>query len=219
MQSTDTPQKPKPATGAGVNKARKEPKTPNTPSTPTRELQDTTLESLETPTKVKPKARPKSKSTLSPEKLFKAMESERDTDGHLLGDAAPIDVSYENDTMLAVSANAGNYSQHVRFRAPQPFSLVKSVLFTQGDYAGFQAIILAPAKPFRFMELPDAIRKKVYQEYLVPTNNEKGIIAFCATPDGVKAKLYGQEAMNRLALLEVNRQVLVGPHHRMTMPY
>lgn len=85
----------------------------------------------------------------------------------------------------------------------------RQVLFTGGPYAGHQAILLEPAKPFKFMCLPLELRKKIYYEYLFPTHNEKGIITFSTSPlVGVKAKLYAHEAKHRLALLEVNSQVL-----------
>lgn len=83
------------------------------------------------------------------------------------------------------------------------------MLFTEGPYAGHQAILLEPAKPFKFMCLPLELRKKIYYEYLFPTHNEKGVITFSTSPlVGVKAKSYAQEAKHRLALLEVNKQVL-----------
>lgn len=136
--NTDASQKPKALTGAGVTKSAKKEvstkKEPGTPATPTDELQNV---ALETPTKTKPKARPaqkKTKSNISPEKAFNALKSILDSDGSNLGDATPIDVSYENATPFATpTIHSGAYGQQIRLRAPQPFSVVKSVRLTWID--------------------------------------------------------------------------------------
>lgn len=106
-------------------------KEPGTPATPTDELQNV---ALETPTKTKPRVRSAQKKTISPEKAFNALKSILDSDGSNLGDATPIDVSYENATPFATpTVHSGAYGQQIRLRAPQPFSVVKSVRLTEID--------------------------------------------------------------------------------------
>lgn len=136
--NTDASQKPNALTGAGVTKSAKKEvttkKEPGTPATPTNELQNV---ALETPTKTKPRVRPaqkKTKSNISPEKAFNALRSILDSDGSNLGDAAPIDVSYENATPSATpTIHSGAYGQQIRLHAPQPFSVVQSVRLTWID--------------------------------------------------------------------------------------
>ncbi|GAB7354710.1 hypothetical protein MBLNU459_g5127t1 [Dothideomycetes sp. NU459] len=209
------PAKAKPGTGAGVTKAKKEPSTPNKASS-TSGLEDSAKSKTKSSTK-------KRKTGVSLEKLYHALDSFRESDNSALGDTAPVDVSYENETLFSVRTGDG-HGQQLRLRAPQEFRLVKSVLLSEGQYAGHQAIIVAPSKPFNFMALPKPIRLQIYHEYLVPTDNSRGIITFCSTGTGVKAKTYyasnisekkdpekkdpEKNNKHRLALLGTNKEIL-----------
>lgn len=84
-------------------------------------------------------------------------------------------------------------------------------MFTSGDYAGHQAIILKPAAPLRFLSFNKEIRARVYDFYFAPD----GIVGHEIVLEGKRsnakkdlyAKAYAGGKKERVALLAVNREI------------
>jgi hypothetical protein len=79
-----------------------------------------------------------------------------------------------------------------------------------GPYAGHQAILLLPAKPFDFANIPDEARNRVYRFYFASQGTADGVIALEGKRSSNKeiyAKAYAGGDKNRAALLRVNKKV------------
>ncbi|EME79384.1 uncharacterized protein MYCFIDRAFT_177985 [Pseudocercospora fijiensis CIRAD86] len=136
----------------GSTKAKAEDKPPATPEKPKAKAETATPS--KTPTKT-PTKRATSQSV-----EFKSLP--KDTAGPLV----PIDVSYEGNNPQAILRTKGiPYGKILKLTAENAFTLEKSVMLTDGEYAGHQAIIVRPAKPFDFMSISVEARNLVYRYY------------------------------------------------------
>ncbi|CAD0085268.1 unnamed protein product [Aureobasidium vineae] len=131
-----------------------------------------------------------------------------------LSSAAPVDVTFENDTVQSKPlAKDANHGQNVRLVAAQPFELVASYMLDNG----LQAIIIKPSAPFPFMKLPKHIRTRILSLNLAPTNPKRGIELVTENKSGsVKAKDYVKEfkekdgcnhAKHRIAVAQLNKEL------------
>ncbi|KAI4850078.1 hypothetical protein E4T44_02957 [Aureobasidium sp. EXF-8845] len=122
-----------------------------------------------------------------------------------LSSAAPVDVSFENETVhgKALPKEAG-FGQTIKLVAPQQFELVGSYMLENG----LQAIIIKPSAPFPFLKLPAHLRTRILKLNLTPTTN-KGRLEFVTEGKSgfVKAKDYIKEAKHRTALATLNKQI------------
>ena len=95
------------------------------------------------------------------------------------------------------------------------FPPTPQVVLTEGPYAGQQAIIIRPAKAFRFLELEVEIRTRIYGYYFA----QKGVMGDSIVIDGKRsndtkdmyAKTYAEGSKFRVSLLAVNKEVR-SPH-------
>jgi len=86
------------------------------------------------------------------------------------------------------------------------------ILLPEGhDYAGHQAIVVLPSKPFPLMKLSDEVRSRIWQYVLAPQGHLEGkVVISNATggKSGVSAKEYTQGIkQHRLGCLLVNKEV------------
>nr|POE49491.1 hypothetical protein CFP56_50408 [Quercus suber] len=115
----------------------------------------------------------------------------------------PVDVHYATNTLAASLEKSGLYTHSITLKAAASFKLVDTALITEGKHAGRQAILLEPAKPFRFMLLTRDIRVLVYRFYLAQNGTVDEAIVF----DGKRAnkepyaKTFAQGSKNRVGLL------------------
>ncbi|KAG9682112.1 hypothetical protein KCU95_g16903, partial [Aureobasidium melanogenum] len=124
-----------------------------------------------------------------------------------LSGAAPVDVTYENETVQSkILAKEAGFGQTIKLVAPQPFELVASYMLDNG----LQAIVIKPSAPFPFLELPAHLRTRILELNLAPTTN-KGKIEFQteAKSGNVKAKDYLKEFKHRTAIAILNKQIAV----------
>ncbi|KAG9560226.1 hypothetical protein KCU71_g9105, partial [Aureobasidium melanogenum] len=124
-----------------------------------------------------------------------------------LSGAAPVDVTYENDTVQSkILAKEAGFGQNLKLVAPQPFELVASYMLGNG----LQAIVVKPSAPFPFMKLPAHLRARILKLNLTPTTN-KGRIEFQteAKSGNVKAKDYLKEFKHRAAVAILNKELAV----------
>lgn len=141
-----------------------------------------------------------------------------------LNGAAPIDVSYENDTVhgkvnklrfSAVTIVADNkqalakgagFGQNIKLVAPQQFELVGSYMLENG----LQAVVIKPSPPFPFLKLPRHIRTKIFEMNLAPTSNKGRIeVVTDGKTSGARAKDYTKEFKHRAAMVTLNKQVSI----------
>ncbi|CAK4030770.1 Hypothetical predicted protein [Lecanosticta acicola] len=151
--------------------------------------------------KATPKATPRKSQPRSVE--FKSLATDQ-------GGTIPVDVGIEGVSGQAIQNKFGTFGQLVNLQAPDKFNVVKTVLLDDGPYQGYQAIIIKPAQPFRFLELDKEIRARVYKEYFAC----KGIINEPIVLDGKRstnkeayAKSYADGNKNRVALLAVCKEI------------
>ncbi|KAK3068235.1 hypothetical protein LTR53_014356 [Teratosphaeriaceae sp. CCFEE 6253] len=126
------------------------------------------------------------------------------------GTAIPIDVAYEGSAVQAKLAKSGGFQHNLQLEAPRAFSLVKSVVFTKGEYEGYQAVLLRPAKAFPFLKLPEVARARIYGFYFA----QMGVVGEAIVLEGkrtlnkdIYAKAYAEGSKNRVGLLAVNKEV------------
>ena len=79
----------------------------------------------------------------------------------------------------------------------------------EGEFAGHQAVILRPAKPFQLTELPREVRKRIYAIYFAPNGVVNGEIVLEGkdTKKNIFAKAYSEGQKDRVALLRVSKDV------------
>lgn len=146
------------------------------------------------------------------------------------GLTAAIDVKYEG-TEQAPALAAGGYSMTLKLDAPNAFGIVKTVskppipvvlpkspltcaqtILTEGMHQGLQAIIIRPAKPFKFVDLPETVRNTVYRMYFAPKGlTELHVPIVLDSKRTVDKKPYSKSfadgSKNRVGLLAVNKIV------------
>ncbi|KAK4550057.1 hypothetical protein LTR36_003024 [Oleoguttula mirabilis] len=125
------------------------------------------------------------------------------------GAAIPIDVVHEGQSVQAKLAKTGVYQHVLKLEAPSAFSVVKTIVFTEGPYEGQQAIIIRPAKAFPFLKIPKELRARIYGFYFA----QKGVVGESIVLDGkrankeIYAKTYADGSKNRVGLLGVNKEL------------
>jgi hypothetical protein len=139
-----------------------------------------------------------------------------------LSGAAPVDVSFENDTVhgkvrvfkpnavtivsnnTQVLAKEAGFGQTIKLTAPQQFELVASYMLDNG----LQAIVIKPSAPFPFLKLPAHLRARILRLNLTPTTNKGRIELVTEGKSGsVRAKDYLKESKHRTAMATLNKQV------------
>ncbi|KAI5269091.1 hypothetical protein E4T47_07276 [Aureobasidium subglaciale] len=164
------------------------------PSTPKADSED---EAPSTPaTAVKAKT-PRPKPT---PKVFKKLSIS-------VSGAAPVDVTYENESVHSkVLPKGAGYGHLIKLVAPQAFELVASYMLDNG----LQAIVIKPSAPFQFMKLPENIRKTILELLLTPdTKGNKIHIHTDKNANGSKAKEYAKQfgLKHRLAIGQLNKEL------------
>ncbi|KAK5172013.1 uncharacterized protein LTR77_003650 [Saxophila tyrrhenica] len=122
--------------------------------------------------------------------------------------AVPIDATYEGEP-VAQLVKHGKFGLSLKLEALGAFNLVKTLVFTEGEFEGHQAIILKPAKAFEFARLPEEVRKRVYKFYFAASGIVgKEIVLEGRRPDkDIYAKSYAEGSKSRVALLAVNKAI------------
>jgi hypothetical protein len=79
----------------------------------------------------------------------------------------------------------------------------------EGEWEGYEAIIIKPAKPFPFMKLPKEARAKIYSYYFAPSRVTDKPIAIEGKRSNkdIFAKQYSEGSKYRVGLLTVNKEV------------
>ncbi|KAK5116284.1 hypothetical protein LTR85_009256 [Meristemomyces frigidus] len=156
------------------------------------------------------KAEPENKSPAKPATPKKAKEPivyknlAKDT-----GAAISVDVAHEGQSIQAKLAKDGAYRHMLKLEAPSAFSVVQTVVLTEGPFAGQQAIIIRTAKALPFLQLPKEARARIYSFYFA----QKGVVGESIVLDGkrankdVYAKTYAEGSKNRVGLLGVNKEI------------
>ncbi|KAF2482489.1 hypothetical protein BDY17DRAFT_252297, partial [Neohortaea acidophila] len=123
----------------------------------------------------------------------------------------PVDVTFEGEATQAKLRKTGGYYHNMRLVAPSAFELVKAVIIKDGEHAGLQAILIRPAKAFRFLELPKEARARVYKFYFAPEGVVNAEISLNDKRKGdakdVFAKNYSDGNKNRATILAVNKEI------------
>ncbi|CZT19547.1 uncharacterized protein RCC_05398 [Ramularia collo-cygni] len=127
------------------------------------------------------------------------------------GDTSVITVKYEG-SQQALALPSGGHSLNLELGAANAFTVVKSTVLTEGPYQGYQAIILRPAKPFKFMDLPIAVRNTVYRMYFAPKGLTEETTAIVldgkrATDKVPYSKSFADGSKQRVGLLAVSKMV------------
>lgn len=84
------------------------------------------------------------------------------------------------------------------------------IIIQGGQYDGYQAIVLQPAKPFPIMRLSEELRHKIYREYFAPLGLLNGSIKIESKrkkDSSYYAKSYTEGSKYRVSLLVVNKEV------------
>lgn len=84
------------------------------------------------------------------------------------------------------------------------------LVFTSGEYEGYEAILLQPARPFPFLKLPKEARAKIYSYYFAPSRVVNADIALEGKRPANKesyAKMYSETSKYRVALLATCKEV------------
>ena len=141
----------------------------------------------------------------------------------------PIEIIFEGKSDQASLLKNGAYGHTLKLEAANSFSVVKTVrhllhlivpydanallaqiTFSEGELAGYQAVILRPAKPFPFLKLSKEIRKRIYDLYFAPKgvlNSDITVEAKRASNKELYAKQYAEGSKDRVALLAINKEV------------
>lgn len=80
----------------------------------------------------------------------------------------------------------------------------------EGEWEGYEAIIIKPAKPFPFLKLPKEARARVYSYYFAPNHVTNSTISIEAKRTSNKenyAKQYSEGSKFRVGLLTINQEV------------
>ncbi|KAK0272350.1 hypothetical protein LTR35_012933 [Friedmanniomyces endolithicus] len=127
----------------------------------------------------------------------------------VVGSPIPIEVVYEGQSDQAKLAKAGIYGHTIKLEAPSAFSLFKTLVIAEGEYEGYQAILLRPAKAFPFLKLSKEVRQRTYGFYFA----QKGVVDEAIVIDGkrankeVFAKTFAEGSKHRVGLLAVNKEI------------
>ena len=97
---------------------------------------------------------------------------------------------------------------------PLPQSLTEQILIPDGIYAGQQAILIQPPKPFPLMKFSQEVRDMIWHYVLDPEGTNNKIAISCATggKSGVTSKAYIGGQKQRTACLLVNKEVRGVPY-------
>ena len=95
----------------------------------------------------------------------------------------------------------------MKLQGIQPFQLVTSIMLTEGPFAGSQAVVIQPSKPFPFLRLPKVVRADIIRYVLAPGGNQDGKISITSKNSLAKSKEYNEGLKHRLGLLLVNKEV------------
>jgi len=88
-------------------------------------------------------------------------------------------------------------------------------VIAEGEYEGYQAVLLRPAKAFPFLKLSKEVRARTYGFYFA----QKGVVDEAIVIDGkrankeVFAKTFAEGSKHRVGLLTVNKEVSHVPPH------
>lgn len=139
----------------------------------------------------------------------------------------PVDVFSTTSSLAAEQDKESQYVQIITLKAGAAFSLVRTVslpqpplhkpanrsgsqvMMTEGEFAGMQALLIRPAKPFPFLKLQKEVRVRVYRFYLA----QKGIVDEPIVFDGKRpnkepyAKTFADGSKTRIGLLTANKEV------------
>ncbi|KAK3675775.1 hypothetical protein LTR78_004416 [Recurvomyces mirabilis] len=150
------------------------------------------------PTKQTPSKKPKEPT------VFTKVPKETTTTGVI-----PIDVQLEGSSQQALQTKTGGYRVGLKLDSSIAFSVSKTYMINGGDLDGCQVILLKPAKPFKFLELPKEARKRVYMFYFAQRGviNEPIVLDAKRTNKDVYSKTYADGSKNRVGLLAVNKEV------------
>ncbi|RMY13428.1 hypothetical protein D0866_14076 [Hortaea werneckii] len=140
------------------------------------------------------------------------------------GDATPVEVSFEGDSIQAKVKKTGGFGHVLKLDSSASFTLLKNVMLTEGPHEGHQAIIIRPAKAFEFLKLTKEIQARVYEYYFA----QKGVVGETIVLDGkrankeIYAKTFAEGSKTRVGLLAVNKEVctthLPSPTHPTNQP-
>ncbi|RMY25035.1 hypothetical protein D0866_11226 [Hortaea werneckii] len=125
------------------------------------------------------------------------------------GDATPVEVSFEGDSIQAKVKKTGGFGHVLKLDSSASFTLLKNVMLTEGPHEGHQAIIIRPAKAFEFLKLTKEIQARVYEYYFA----QKGVVGETIVLDGkrankeIYAKTFAEGSKTRVGLLAVNKEV------------
>ncbi|KAK1078427.1 hypothetical protein LTR33_007245 [Friedmanniomyces endolithicus] len=154
-----------------------------------------------------PKAATQKKATPTPKKptapiIYKTLDK-------VAGSPIPIEVVYEGQSIQAKLAKAGGYGHTLKLEAPSAFSLFKTLVIAEGEYEGYLAVLLRPAKAFPFLKLSKEVRARTYGFYFA----QKGVVDEAIVIDGkrankeVFAKTFAEGSKHRVGLLAVNKEI------------
>ncbi|GAB1731135.1 hypothetical protein NU195Hw_g3575t1 [Hortaea werneckii] len=124
------------------------------------------------------------------------------------GDATPVEVSFEGDSIQAKVKKTGGFGHVLKLDSSASFTLLKNVMLTEGPHEGHQAIIIRPAKAFEFLKLTKEIQARVYEYYFA----QKGVVGETIVLDGkrankeIYAKTFAEGSKTRVGLLAVNKE-------------
>lgn len=144
-----------------------------------------------------------------------------------MGPPVPVDVSHEGAATVSQLGDSGMHTHTLKLYASGSFSLIKTVcqapallkpstqlidlqfVIDSGEYEGFQAILIRPAKAFNFNGLPEEVRARVYRHYFAPigTGNTITLEGKRKSNNEVYAKTYADGSKNRVALLAANKEI------------
>ncbi|KXS98855.1 hypothetical protein AC578_10836 [Pseudocercospora eumusae] len=182
------------------------------PATPEKSKSKARVENA-TPTKTPSKTPSKTPTKRAATQSVDFTSLPKDSTGPLV----PIDVSYEGDKPQSALRNKGiPYGKILKLAADNAFTVEKSIMLTDGEYAGHQAIILRPAKPFDFLNIPDEARTLVYRYYFAAKGNLNDSIVIDGKRSTTKepyAKTYADGSKQRVALLAVSKEVNINHPH------
>ncbi|OCK78665.1 hypothetical protein K432DRAFT_457306 [Lepidopterella palustris CBS 459.81] len=117
-----------------------------------------------------------------------------------------IDCFYSHDCKNApLSKTDYDYTNLLKLRSDNPFSLIKSVLLDDGEYKGHVALIIKQSYPFPFMKLNASIRARIYR-YLLEA--EENTIRIKTKATGHKLPYApGYTSAHKLAIVTASKEV------------
>ncbi|SMY24740.1 unnamed protein product [Zymoseptoria tritici ST99CH_1A5] len=131
------------------------------------------------------------------------------------GVTIPVTVKVDGGNVHANPTSSGGYHLLLKLDAPNSFQLTKTIILDSGPYAGQQAIVIRPSKPFEFLGLPDEARNRVYRFYFASAGSTTDRISLDGKRTSnreIYAKTYAGGSKYRVALLAVNKQINTEAH-------